>query len=345
MPLKIVHAYDTITIERIIVALYSGPGLGKSTLAFTADDPIMLDFDGGSYRAKNRGDVVQCGKWTDVALMQASDLAGYKTAIVDTAGRALDRLSEKLITDNPKNATGAGALSLQGYGELKSTFAAWLKRLTSFGLDVVLVSHASEERKGEDIIERLDVQGSSRGEIHKSADAMGRLYIQNGERWLTFSPSDAAFGKNPANMEAMLVPNTDANPKFLGQVIAEIKRVLNQQSEAGREMRVKIEAARTTYLALDTPEKFTAQAEELTKANADRAIKATLLAVATEKGYTFDRDKKAFVVAPKTEQPAPVSATSSDAQGDGPQQVELPTAAAKKTATRREPSGGRRRTA
>uniref|UniRef100_UPI001589DC4D ATP-binding protein n=1 Tax=Brucella pseudintermedia TaxID=370111 RepID=UPI001589DC4D len=138
--------------------------------------PLLLDFDNGSYRSANRRDAVIISNWSDVASISAEDLAPFKTVIMDTAGRALDALTADIIRANPKHGRG-GSLSLQGYGELKSRFIAFLKLLNSFGKDVVLIAHMDEQRNGDDIIERLDVQGGSKGEIYKAADAMGRLVL------------------------------------------------------------------------------------------------------------------------------------------------------------------------
>lgn len=59
MPLKITRASDPITVNRINMVIYGPPGIGKTSLAFTADSPLLLDFDAGSYRAANRKDVVR----------------------------------------------------------------------------------------------------------------------------------------------------------------------------------------------------------------------------------------------------------------------------------------------
>jgi hypothetical protein len=298
MALIITHAHEAIQIEQLIVALYGGPGLGKTTTAFTADRPLLLDFDGGSYRAKNRGDVVRVGKWADVAQIESSDVAGYGTLIADTAGRLLDALSVAVMASDAKNRTRAGNLTLQGFGELKSAFAQWLNKVKSFGLDVVLIAHASEERKGDELIERLDVQGGSRGEIHKSADAMGRLVIQNGERLLTFSPTDAAFGKNPGQLPALTVPSPDRDPRFLADVIARIKASINAQSEAQTAMRARLDDETVRLTEFTTADEFTKRAGEL--ADAAPPVKMLVLQVAKNKGFVFDKDAKAFVAAPET---------------------------------------------
>lgn len=231
MPLRITKAADPITVDKLKVVIYAAPGLGKSSIAFTADTPLLLDFDGGSYRAANRKDVVQVKEWADAANITADDLAPYKTVIIDTAGRALDMLTVDIIRNNPKMGNG-GALSQPGWGQLKSRFGAYLNLLTSFGKDVVLVAHMEEKQRGDEVIERLDVQGGSKGEIYKSADAMGRLTIENGQRWLKFSPTDAAFGKNPGQLDPLLVPKPESAEfdGFLARVIQTTKDRLNAMS-------------------------------------------------------------------------------------------------------------------
>lgn len=229
--LRITKANDPITVERIIVCAYGPPGVGKTSLGYTADSPLLLDFDGGAYRAANRGDTVQVKAWADVSGITAEDLKPYKTLVLDTAGRALDFLSADIISANPKMGRG-GALTLQGFGELKAKFIAYTKLIRSFGLDLVLLVHSDEQKSGDDIIERLDAQGGSKNEIYKVSDLMGRIKIEAGKRTLNFSPTDTAFGKNPAGFPKIEIPNFTAEPYFLAQVIADTKTALNRQTEA-----------------------------------------------------------------------------------------------------------------
>lgn len=233
MALKITPASEPIAVESIITVIYAAPGIGKTSLAFTAERPLLLDFDKGAHRAANRGDIVQVTDWRDVAGITAEDLAPFKTVVMDTAGRALDVLTADIIRANPKHGRG-GALTLPGYGELKSRFTAFLKLLISFGKDVVLIAHMDEQRNGDELIERLDVQGGSKGEIYKVADAMGRLVIVNGQRELRFSPTDTSFGKNPGQLDPVTIPHI-AEPAYatiLGDVIRRTKEAMNALSEA-----------------------------------------------------------------------------------------------------------------
>jgi AAA domain-containing protein len=294
--LKITKSSQPIEVKTLVVVVYSPPGLGKTSMGFTAEKPLLLDFDKGSHRARNRRDVVRIETWGDVVEMTAEDFTGYSTVVVDTAGRALDVLAADIIKGNPKMGRG-GALSLQGYGELKSKFTAWVKHVRSFGLDVVLLAHSDESRSGEDVIERLDVQGGSKGEIYKSADVMGRIYLANGRRTLNLSPTDTAFGKNPGQLPALDIPDYATSPDFLAGVISQTKAALNTLSEeqskaaaALAEWADRIEKASTAedFNGLIEPTKG---ADEAVRDN----VKRLLVKASKAKGMTFDAKAGAFV--------------------------------------------------
>jgi len=295
MALKITKETDPIQVEHLTLCIYANPGVGKTSLAFTAEAPLLLDFDGGAHRSKNRKDTVRVNSWADVSNITESDLAPYKTIIFDTAGRALDMLSIDIIKENPKLGY-SGALSQQGFGQLKSRFIAYKNLVNSFGKDLVLVAHSSEQHKGDDIIERLDVQGSSKNEIYKSADLMGKLSIVSGKRLLNFSPSDTAFGKNPAGFPALDVPDFAINPNFLAGVIANTKAALNRLTEEQKEVQNLLANWHAKMEELSTVDDFnkaipeTQQADERVRDN----VKRLLASRAKTKGYEFDANLKQF---------------------------------------------------
>lgn len=290
--LKIVKAADPILVDRINLCLYAPPGTGKTSLAFTAEDPLDLDFDDGVYRAANRKDAVRIRSWKDVAGMTAEDFTPYKTVIVDTAGRCLDFLSADIIAANPKLGR-SGALTLQGFGELKCRFAAWLKMLNTFGKDVILIAHMDEQRSGDDIVERLDVQGSSKGEIYKSVDAMGRIMMTpTGQRAIDFSPRANSFGKNPCNLEVIPFPDPAIAPDTLAALVQIIKARLNEFSAAQKEAHSVIAEWNEALSDFTTAEDFNTCMDDLKKA--PMSVKAATMQRAKRMGLIYNRITSLF---------------------------------------------------
>jgi AAA domain len=330
--LKIIKSSQPIHITTLVGVLYSPPGLGKTTMAFTADKPLLLDCDKGSHRAKNRKDVVQVDKWSDITDIKAEDFAGYSTIVVDTAGRALDALALDIIRETPKYARG-GSLSLQGFGELKTRFVAWLKMVRSFGLDVILIAHSDETRNGDEVIERLDVQGGSKNEIYKSADFMGRISILGGRRMFNLSPTETAFGKNPGQLPPLEVPDYAKDPEFLAGVIARTKDAINSLTEEQTKVAAALGQWAETIGKASTVEDFNALieptkgADEVVRDN----VKRLLVKVAKERGYAFDGKLGAFTApeAKKAETaPAePPKAEREPGSDDGDDRGDAPTPA------------------
>ena len=294
MALTIIKAVDQIETTTLTTAIYGSPGVGKSTLAFTANNPILFDFDRGAHRAKGRKDIVRIERWQEIATITDADLEGYDTVVLDTVGRCLDMISAWLITDNSKNARAGGALSQQGWGALKYNFGTWLARIRGMGKDVVLIAHSQEDHDGDLVKERLDVQGGSKTEIYKLADLMGRIFISaDGKRTLDFSPTSTAFGKNPGQLPVLPIPDVDLEPDFLANVLQQTKDALNQLSDAQLEEQKRIDALRETLLAIEDADGMNAWVSE--NAGASRKDKAIALTVFAEKGFKYDKAAGSFV--------------------------------------------------
>ena len=114
---------NELTVKNALSALiYGQPGMGKTTLALSSPQPLLLDFDGGVHRvnAAHRVDTVQISKWEEVdEVLTSGEIAEYKTIVIDTAGKMLSFMDKYIMKNNPKMKKADGTLSLQGYGVRK----------------------------------------------------------------------------------------------------------------------------------------------------------------------------------------------------------------------------------
>ena len=232
MAIKIIKSSDPILTENLIIVLYAQPGAGKTTLAFSASKPLLLDFDLGAQRALGRKDCVMVNRWIDIADLSADDLVNYNTIVIDTAGRALEILTANIIASTPKLARSTGELQLQGYGALGTAFKTWLNKLRSFKKDVILICHDKEDKNGDNLFVRPDAMGSSRVELTKIADLMGYVSMNGKNRSIDFNPTDQHLGKNPPCIPEQQIPHITDNSHFMTDLLRNAKDKMNAKSEA-----------------------------------------------------------------------------------------------------------------
>jgi hypothetical protein len=310
---KIVKGHEPITVEHPVTMIFGEPGIGKTSLAFSAADPLVIDADQGAHRAINRRDTLQVTNWADIEELTASKdaLAGYQTLVGDTVGRIVDLMAADIIDTTPKYGSN-GALTLQGYGVLKGRFATWLTRLRAMGKDVVLIAHHKEDKSGDVVIVRPDVTGGSYHEILKLADFVGYLSMQGKRRVLDFNPTDRWVGKNPAGWAPFVIPPGAEATDFLATLIAKGRAALGAISAEHAQALQAVEDWRTALGSFTTAEECTAaiaEANAQPKAIAAQ-LKRLLLDRATALGCTFDKKLGVFVGPPE-----PVtSATGVDAE-------------------------------
>ena len=316
-----------VPIGQMVVVIYGNPNTGKTSLAYTTEAPVMLDFDGGVYRASNKTGkpVLQVRSWSQIENLDASDLDGYKTLIVDTVGTCLDVLALDIIKQNPKHGR-SGSLTLQGYGTLKSRFKSWLALLKSFGLDVVLVAHQDEERRGDETVDRIVASGGSKQEVYQQADLMGRLFIQGNERILSFDPTMASFGKN-VGLKNTVIAQPSPEDTTLGDLIAEARTRIDTHSQRQAAEQQRLIDLRAELSKLDGPEAFTERTRAMKESNAPGTDRRILTEIATSRGLEFDRQTLAWSpgkspdAPPSIETQAPVAATQTAPEiPDAPQQ-------------------------
>lgn len=280
MTLRLIKSTDPLRTEHLSLCVYALPDYGKTSLAFTASRPLVIDFDGLVTKAKNRdrGDVIRLDSWADLqGLEKQVDLKQYDTIVVDTAGRAVNLLQDHVKTLEMKNCQGNGSLSLQGWGVVKRLFKDWLDQLTKTGKDIILLVHLAEEKSGDTMLDRLDIEGGSKAEIYKSALAICRIVIQGKEqkRYLDFSPHENAIGKNPGQLGLIEYPDPAVAPHILAKVLQQIKDVMNKPAAA---VPVVVPPA-AAKPKLDAPTVITMQLQE--KAQAERRQAAEWFMVET----------------------------------------------------------------
>lgn len=302
MSLNIRKSNDPIIIEQLVLLFYGDPGVGKTTLGFSAESPLLLDFDRGAHRSAFRGDTVQISDWNDIRSMSADDLKSYKTLVIDTVGKCLDALARDIMSKNAKMRGIGGALSLQGYGALASGFSGWLSEVKAMGKDVVMIAHSKEESSGEETVMRPALLGKkSLDTIFQDSDVIGFIHVSNGRPTIEMGYGDGWFSKAPPAIGARQISDRAQDPDgtFLADLIEEVKGILNEQSAESKALADLVSDFSKQIAKVNTPEAMTKMLAKVNAIEDKRAItqlKPVMAKHVKKAGYTFVPEKEAFTI-------------------------------------------------
>ena len=287
---------NDITPERpIIMVLYGTPGTGKTSVATTADEPILIDTDRGYDRAVQRVDTLEANKWQDIDA-ERETIRGYKTVIVDTAKALLDDyLSVFAVEQNYKLKTN----SLKRFGQMADDFKAFVNFLRSNGADIIFICHDKETTEGDIIRHSPDCTGQSKDLLLRISDQVGYISKINGKRMITFEPTDNFVGKNVARLGATEIPEcTEPDfQSFMADIIKEVKASIQSKSEAQRKANETLNGLRDRLASAMTEEEIDAlltasqELPQVLKKPFFMEMKDKL----ADKGFKYDNKTKKFI--------------------------------------------------
>ena len=229
-------------VTTIKMLVYGQPGIGKSTMALSAPNPVMFDFDGGVQRVNVafQCPTLQVKSWEE-ALQALEELKGgevdCKTIVIDTAGKMLDFMSDYIMRNDSKMRMRDGSLSLKGYGARKVMFQNFLREVAMMGKNIVFVAHEREEKDGETKIVRPEIGGSSASDLMKELDLVGYVQAVGPDRTVYWTPQEKFYAKNTCNLPAWqkipvivdangnVTQQNDTLQKVIGYYEANVKKI------------------------------------------------------------------------------------------------------------------------
>lgn len=293
--MPIVKKNDVLPERPVIIVLYGVPGSGKTSVATTADNPLLIDCDRGADRAVQRCDTIMAKCWKDIDSERES-MKDYKTIVVDTAKSMIDDyLSQYAIDNNYKLKTN----TLKRFGQMGEDFKEFVNFLRSNGSDIVFICHDKETADGDVIKHSPDCTGQSKDLLVRIADQVGYVFIQNGKRSISFAPLDNFVGKNVAGLGTVVIPDYGTTEFFIcmSDIISKVKISIQGKGEAQAKANEQLAAIREQLAAAMTDEDILAlmEATKLLPKIMRVPFFSEMQKSLAAKGFTFDQDKKLFV--------------------------------------------------
>ena len=291
-----------------IIAIISGlPGTGKTTLALSAPDVLLIDTDEGMARVNpaHRKDASICKTYEEVLADIKSAEGQYKTIVIDTCGALIEYMKDWAMRTDPKASKKDGGFSLQGYGIIKSEFIRLSSELRK-KFNVIYLFHESMTKVDENVFYELVVEGSARTLVYQPADLAAHLFIQNGKRYLGFTPTEQYSAKSAYGIKGLIeVPELkDGEPNdFLTKLFAKVRANLAAESAAltpeKEKYDVAISIAKKMVDSVNSPEQVQEVYDGLKRLDhaltSEKEATAMLKARCKELDIVFDKNKKAYV--------------------------------------------------
>jgi hypothetical protein len=261
--IQIIRSTDPISVEHPIFHIFGGPGLGKTSLAFSAPKPLLLNCDNESAlaRAVNRRDSINVLTIDVLAAIIAdpqSVFASFDTIAIDPVGGFVDLLGALLINENAKLGRSDGNLTQQGYGALKTSFKSFMVSVKALGKNIFFVSHNKEDKAANDVVyNRPDITGGSKDIVMRWSDFVGFLRMDGKQRIIDFNPNEAYFAKNPRGLwKPWKVPPPEKAADFMTKLFNEGRAELSKLSESSASIAEQLEQWRARISAATTAEQL-----------------------------------------------------------------------------------------
>ena len=296
--------------KNLIMIISGLPGTGKTTLALSAPDVLVIDTDKGMARVNpaHRKDASICATYEEVLADLKAAEGQYKTIVIDTCGKLIDYMKDWVVRHPemfPKGAKTSGGISLQGFGFVKQEFIRLSDELAQ-KFNVIYLFHETLTKQDEGVFYELLVEGAARTVVWQPADLGAHLFIMNGKRYLGFSPTEQYTAKAAYGIKGLMeVPElADGQPNdILTKLFAKVRDNLAKESADLAPQKAQYEEAITMAKVICADVNYPDDVAEAAKAikalkhalTSEKESTAMLKSRLAELGIVWDKTAKAYV--------------------------------------------------
>lgn len=298
---------DTLDFSQksFCMVLSGQPGLGKTTLALSAPDPLLFDLDNGiaRVRAEHRRLTTIDDTYNDLlADMQTTEYRDCKSVIIDTGGSLVQLMQPWAKTQDAKAARDGRAM----YGVIKREFDRLTAQIRQDKKNCIIVFHTTETQKGDVTVTRLSCEGSSKDIVWTPADLGAHMFMLGQKRVIGFSPTEEYFAKSCYGISGIReVPTLKPGDKndFLTRLFDEARANIAKDMETFVPQRAAydnaMELGRAYIADVDNADKLNIALDLISNLEhgltSKKELGALLNAKAKELGFKFSKEAGGYV--------------------------------------------------
>ena len=210
---------------------------GKTTLALSAPEPILIDFENGLTRVSKQWQTIsmQCKHFSNfLDFLSSKEIKQFKTIVIDPLGEMAEQIKAYVISKDPKLAKDGRKLYPAIANEFKNVWTI----LKNKGLSIIFVSHSDEIIKENVESLKIRCEGNTiKNFLPTQMDFVAILKREDEnnrtKRFLNFEANETfTFAKRWKELEGVIeVPTNTTENKFLTDVIWKSWEEKNQKEE------------------------------------------------------------------------------------------------------------------
>jgi hypothetical protein len=184
--------------QTVKAMIYGQPGMGKTTLALSTPNPLLLDFDGGAHRvhSSHQSDTVPIRDWKETNEVLKEDLSAYHTIVVDTVGKMMDYII--------LHVCNGGIPQIRDWNKINQEFTSFTRNISALDKNIIYVAHRDVRKEGDDNVFIPALREKSYTAIVTELDLLGYVEAKGTERTITFNPTSRNDGKNTCNLPGLM---------------------------------------------------------------------------------------------------------------------------------------------
>lgn len=304
--MKIIRPEDPIQTTSLIMMIVGQPGIGKTTLAMSAKNPILFDFDLGASRAIRgvNASVAQPENYAELmAFIQSPEIRDFSTAVFDTAGAFVETIIFNQVRSNPSYWDGfAGMPNQKGWGVVKNLFTGFFNAIRASGLSVVFVAHEKQETAKRGDVSRSvpQIVGSASQIILQACQQVGFMYAEGQRRVLDFSVDQTHTSKDTAGIGKVEILPYGSNDHQLADVVTVCKERIIKNANQHTAAAGEIAELRLLIAGIDDADSANMVLERILDYSgaAKDALKVEIFARCGKVGLIYNKETKQYETAP-----------------------------------------------
>lgn len=205
--------------------VYGQPGVGKTTFAAKAPNPLILDFESGTMSVRNMDVAIATPRTLEDVqkVIKKAQNSGFETLVIDSTTEMARHFMNKVMSDitrkDPRKSLFSPTLEAWGMVTEMMRFIIRIARDAQMHTIFVALETLERSEKDDKVFARPSLSPKVAEDITAYVDIVGRLTMVKKERVLYLDPSSEYIAKDRSGILPPTVSGDDLSFQYIVDMI------------------------------------------------------------------------------------------------------------------------------